>query len=82
MLQKIEIEKTDNGWILTYFDEYEDTGLPYSRKKVFSFDEDDIDTNEELREIKALEKMLWEVNEQVGIRYDKRRQYNINIEVA
>lgn len=81
MLQKIEIEKTDNGWILTYFDEYEDTGLPYSRKKVFSLDEDDIDTNEELREVKALEKMLWEVNEQVGIRYNKRRQYNINIEV-
>ena len=81
MLQKIEIEKTDNGWILTYFDEYEDTGLPYSRKKVFSFDEDDIDTDEELREIKALEKMLWEVNEQVGIRYNKHRKYNINIEV-
>lgn len=79
MPNKIEIEQTDNGWILTYWSEYEDTGLPYSSKKVFSYDES-IDA--EKNELLALKKMLWEVNEQIGVLYSKHNKYNINIEVV
>lgn len=82
-MNKIEIEKTDNGWILTYWDEYEDTGLPYSRKKLFSFNEDIISEDERLlEELKSLQLLLWEVNEIVGVPYAKNKKNNINIEIV
>jgi hypothetical protein len=77
-MEKIEIEKTENWWILTYWDEYEDTGLPYSKKLVFEY-EDGKDF--ELNELKALEKLLWEVNEKIGVISSKHNKHNININV-
>jgi len=80
-MKKIEIEKVENGWILTYYDEYEDTGLPYSRKKVFSFNENIIIGDERLEELTALQLLLWEINEMVGVPYAKNKKNNINIEI-
>lgn len=80
-MNKIEIERTDNGWILTYYNEYEDTGLPYSRKKLFSFNEDIIGGDERLEELNALQLLLWEINEMVGVPYAKNKKNNINIEI-
>lgn len=75
-MNKIEIEKVENGWILTYYDEYEDTGLPYSKKILFSYQDEDND-----QELEALKNMLLEVNEQVGFPYSKHKKKNINIEI-
>lgn len=79
-MNKIEIESVDNGWVLHYYDEYEDTGLPYSRKKVFSYDDEGVDF--ELNKLKALETLYWEINEHIGVLYSKHNKNNINIEVA
>ena len=76
-MNKIEIEKTENGWILTYWDEYEDTGLPCSRKMLFSYQDEDQD-----QELEALKNMLWEINEQVGCLPSKHKKKNINIEIT
>lgn len=80
-MNKIEIEKVENGWILTYYNEYEDTGLPYSRKKLFSFYENIIGGDERLEELNALQLLLWEINEMVGVPYAKNKKNNINIEI-
>jgi len=79
-MNKIEIEEVDNGWVLTYWDEYEDTGLPFSKKMAFSYNEQGVDY--ELDKLKALEQLLWEVNKQVGVLHSKHNKYNINIDVV
>ena len=76
-MNKIEIEKVENGWILTYYDEYEDTGLPYSKKILFSYQDEDGN-----QELEALKNMLWEVNEKVGIIPSKHKDKNININIV
>lgn len=76
-MNKIEIERTENGWILTYWDEYEDTGLPYSKKILFSYQDEDND-----QELEALKNMLWEINEQIGFLPSKHKNKNINIEIV
>ena len=73
-MNKIEIERVENGWIITYWDEYEDTGLPYSKKILFSYQDED-------KELESLKDMLLEVNEQVGIISSKYNKKNINIEI-
>ena len=75
-MNKIEIEKVENGWILTYYDEYEDTGLPYSKKILFSYQDED-----GTQELEAIKNMLLEVNEQIGFPYSKHKDKNINIEI-
>lgn len=60
---------------INYWDEYEDTGLPYSRKMLFSYQDED-------QELEALKNMLWEINEQVGCLPSKHKNKNINIKIT
>ena len=79
MINKIEIEQEENGWVLTYWDEYEETGLPYTRKRVFGYDDE---SDPELNKLKALERLYWEINEQIGVPHSKHNKYNINIDIV
>jgi hypothetical protein len=79
-MNKIEIEEVDNGWVLSYWTDYEDTGLPHQNKIAFSYNDEGV--NGEMSKLKALEMLLWEVNEKVGVLYSKHNKNNINIEIV
>lgn len=77
---KIQIESVQNGWILTSEEEWED-GTPHKVKQVFSYDECNSYDEDRKDKLESLEKLYWEINEQIGELHSKHKKYNINIEV-
>lgn len=77
-MNKINIEEVDNGWILTYFVEYEDDENElHERKVVYSYNDED-DGKDKIR---ALTELYWEINEHIGVKYSKHNDYNILIKI-
>lgn len=75
----LKIETAHNGWILT--DEYEnEEGEKIESKTVFSYDDECDEDTARKNEIESFIKLLWNINEHIGVLYSKHRKYNLNIE--
>ena len=76
----LKIETAHNGWIL--IDEYEnEEGDMIKSKTVFSYDDECDEQTARKNEIEAFIKLLWHINESVGIMYSKHQQHNLNIDL-
>ena len=76
MRWSIDIEKIQNGFIVSWQDQYEDNDLPFTKYQVFEFDDDD-----EKSEYECLKRMFLFIAEHFNMQWSKHNPYNIDIKV-
>lgn len=77
---KAEIERVENGFIVTWDDFTEDDGSLIKRSMVFTDKEGNFESPEK-GELEALQEALYEVKEQLGYHYSKHNKHNLIIEI-
>jgi len=79
MTWELNIRRVQNGFVLKYTPDEGEEGCEKS-EFVINFDEDADD--EKQAELKAMEKLLWQVKEYFGVYWSKHNKRNLNIEIV
>lgn len=69
---KLEIEHAENGYIVSWMDEYDD-GTPLPKKRVVR------EFDNEFGELEAMQELLYEVKDFFGVGYNKHASKNLVI---
>ena len=76
----LDIEKVENGFVITTFEEQEDSNFKLPRKVLFQFGEDsDFGDSERKNELDTMKSVLEFVVEYFGMGYNKWDKNNIDI---